>query len=401
MVRISRSSPPSPSLSVGSVNSGNGNDEHISLTRLSDGILVSSSSAYAGHLRRRSPPPRSYLVRFLSNPWVISVVGFVLLIVYYSSETDRQSDRESPYIVTEKQKQNALTVAPEDINVVDGEITIDENGSSQSVAYYHCQSPDPPVVAKSKKKAAPPRRFDLVLLHGASMTRENWKKAGILPALCANSAVVGDDKSIPENENILLPGVITVTALDLDVTATHTQLRSVLEALGQQGLVHLPVTTLVSPSASGFTVMDWIRAAHATHDAVHNFKDKTGVTDPAAATFDDMDNHFASWIPIACPAILGDNTDGPLQALRLWNVHHQEHHHHVSGQRPLEILAVYGSNDKMGLKSSQRLHLTANARVQEIADAQHAAYLNQPNAFVQAVRAFLIQENVGVPLSKP
>ena len=103
-------------------------------------------------------------------------------------------------------------------------------GSAGVVDCYHCsatKSDDQPVQ-------------HIVLLHGASFTKENWKKVGILDQFCA----------VPQ---------VSTTALDLSAGAGSTALRSVLDALSNSTNVDVskPVV-LVTPSASGYTIVDWL-----------------------------------------------------------------------------------------------------------------------------------------------
>jgi hypothetical protein len=299
-------------------------------------------------------------MRFPVYSWLVSVAGLVCCFGHQIAGESSTTNRNLQVVVS-----------PDDVNVVDGAVNI----TGLSVPYYYCQSPT---------GASNARRFDIVLLHGASLTREHWKKRGIMQALCANSPVKTDPNNISNDD--LLPGLITVTALDLSISATYTQLRDVLDTLGQQGLVQLPITSLVSPSASGFTVMDWITAAYATQESA--------TVTPGAATFDGMDSHFSSWIPIASPAVLNQGTEAPLQALRLWNIRNQ-----VLRRSPLKVLAVHGGDDNLGIDVSKKLYQTVNAQVVEIPEAGHQAYMAQPNVFVQTVRTFLMDENVGLPPS--
>jgi hypothetical protein len=337
-------------------------------------MLSPAPTSVGSYPRRRRP--QICPVQFPVHLRLVSVVGILLLAV--CSSGDRVQNSVGETLVYSQGRHLQVVSSPDDVDVIDGavNITVAETNTAKSVEYYHCQSPDPPAASNT-------RRFDIVLLHGSSLTREQWKQKGLMQALCANSAVKGDPKSIPASDNVLLPGLVTVTALDLGVSADHGQLRDVLKGLAQQGLVKLPVATVVSPSASGYTVMEWIWSAHITQES------GTGTT-----TFIDMGNHMYSWIPVASPAVLSDGTDAPLQSLRLYNIRRQ-----VRRRSPIKVLAVNGSLDKMGIQVSQKLHEAANALVKEIPDARHVAYLNQPNAFVQAVRAFLVQENVGVPRS--
>lgn len=124
-------------------------------------------------------------------------------------------------------------------------------GSVQGIGYYHC-----PADSKVKKAT------DIVLLHGASLTKDIWRTTGILDLLCA----------IPE---------FSTTALDLPVSDGHVDLQNILNGLQSQSLVTLPLT-LVTPSASSWSVTDWMIKAS---------------TEGSAPLY------FDTWIPVAPVAL--------------------------------------------------------------------------------------------------
>jgi pimeloyl-ACP methyl ester carboxylesterase len=169
-----------------------------------------------------------------------------------------------------------------------------------------------------------------VLLHGASFTKENWKNHGILDQFCA----------IPQ---------LSVTPLDLAAFAGSEDLRNILDSLVASNDVQVskPVV-LVTPSASGYTIVDWI------------INGDVGL----------IPQYIETWVPIA-PGSLGQATDEQVQSLGA-----------------LPILAIYGNADSGGVATSQRLANLVGAKAVELVGG-HSVYLEQEDEFVDEVLSFL------------
>jgi hypothetical protein len=196
-----------------------------------------------------------------------------------------------------------------------------------SVPYYHCAAAagGNPVVSH------------VVLLHGASFTKENWRAAGILQDFCTYSGV-------------------SVTALDLSVSAPHDALIAVLQDLEAQGRISLPVSGLVTPSASGSTVVDWI----------FNGGDVTSL----------MQTYVTRWIPVAAGSVLLHSVAEYNATIADW-----------------KVLAIYGSADTSGARSAERLkEAVRDADVKELVGG-HPVYLDSPVEFVQTVVDFLDRDH--------
>ena len=191
-------------------------------------------------------------------------------------------------------------------------------GSVGGVDYYHCpaERQDP---------------IDLVLLHGAAFTKEDWKTSGILEKLC----------HVPK---------LTVTALDLNHRGNHEDLKKVLDGLRQTKIIatNKPVA-LVTPSASGYSVVDWI----------------------TTGSMDELVQYVGYWIPVASPSIKkADETS--LKELK--------------GRLP--TLAIYGSKDSGGKLVSERLQSFSGTKTVEIYGG-HPCYLDSPDIFIKEVLNFL------------
>jgi pimeloyl-ACP methyl ester carboxylesterase len=196
-------------------------------------------------------------------------------------------------------------------------------GTVKTIPYYHCGG----------GQGSGNSVRHLVLLHGAAFTKENWKKSGILDQFC----------EVPN---------LVVLAMDLPVTAGHTELTSLLQAMqGEQLISSRHPIALVTPSASGRTMIDWMMQGNVGE--IPKFIDK--------------------WIPVA-PVGLRKATDEQVKSLTT-----------VNG---LSILAVYGNRDNPGRAVSEQLQSLAKAKLVEL-EGGHPCYLDSPDAFVQTVLEFL------------
>jgi abhydrolase domain-containing protein 14 len=194
-----------------------------------------------------------------------------------------------------------------------------------AVEYYHCPAAD----AAGGDDAY--ESLDLILLHGASFTKENWKSSGILDKLC----------QVPK---------LSVTALDLDRRANHDDLKNALDSLRNNKIIrnNKPVA-LVTPSASGYTIVDWI----------------------STGSIESLVKYVGYWIPVASPSI-SRAEDVAIQGLK----------------NRLKILAIYGSKDKNGKVVSEKLHTLANAKLVQI-EGSHPCYLDSPDDFIRELLDFL------------
>ena len=201
------------------------------------------------------------------------------------------------------------------------DVTI-QSGTAGGIPFYHCAS------ATASSLSPPSISIELVLLHGAAFTKEDWKTSGILQKFCMQDGV-------------------RVTALDLSIKAKHGELFTVLDALKESALIStLPVTGLVTPSASGTTVLD-------------------AITTGNVATL--RNNYVKMWIPVAANAALQYSAD-ELQEVQDW-----------------PILAIYGDRDSAGRRSSELLqHSATNAKVVQL-QGSHPCYLDSPDDFVRTI----------------
>jgi pimeloyl-ACP methyl ester carboxylesterase len=235
----------------------------------------------------------------------LALSGVCLVLVLYFSVWRETSSKRSQTVEFDKRK--------EDVSSESSEIV---SGTASGIAYYHCGGSEE----------------HLVLLHGAAFSKEEWNSSGILSSLCTDTR-------------------LSVTALDLPVSAGHTQLKSLLIAMEESALMKRPVA-LVTPSASGKTITEWLENGDVS----------------------EIPLYVSKWIPVAAGSV-AKASDSQLSSLK--------------GNLP--TFAIYGSRDAMGKRVSERLATLSGANVLEI-DGGHPAYLDSPKAFVAAVLMYLLPD---------
>ena len=245
-----------------------------------------------------------------SSNWLkctFSVVAFCAIVFFVASISKETSD---PAIVQEMtdHSDSSETLVKTAGGASSGHLS---KGSVNGIPYYHCASHTP--------------NRDIILLHGAKFTKEDWKESTIMPRVCAH-------------------GHVSVTALDLPVTANAKTLQGLLKGMAMgEGLLQPDGNyVVVTPSASGHTMVDWINTGD----------------------LDELTEQVGLWIPIASPAIAKAQVD-KLQTLK---------------EKSWPILALYGDQDTRGKKLSEQLQTHAGARVKEFA-GPHAFYFDIAEVF--------------------
>ena len=185
------------------------------------------------------------------------------------------------------------------------------------VPYYHCNQNQGEIGT------------DILLLHGASFTKENWRRKGIIDELCDH---------------------VTVVASDLSVSADSNVLMAMLNRLQRAGQVRLPLT-VVTPSASGRSIVSWIQGA---------------------TPMEDMSKYVSIWVPVAPYSVLSA-TDSQVRSLLEYNI---------------GVLAINGDGDRSGRQVSERLVDLADADMVEL-EGGHAVYLQSPDEFVETLLDFI------------
>ena len=200
----------------------------------------------------------------------------------------------------------------------------------KTLNYLHCG------VSFTSENKPSDNEVEIVLLHGAKFTKDNWSESGILDSLC-NSTQSHDMKS-------------SVVALDLSVQADGNGFINAIDSLvGERVLSGNPIV-VVSPSASGKAIV-----------SLSSSNDE-----------DRLRELIKVWIPVASPSVLSAK-DEALSKFRLANI---------------PILAINGNRDVMGKKVTNKLVSIAGAEGLEI-DGGHPCYLDSPRSFVNIVLEYL------------
>lgn len=229
-------------------------------------------------------------------------IGLLLYVVVFS-----ESDKSSSLFM-------GMRTTPKIIQT--GTIEYSVYGDAHSVEYYHCAS-----------QMSPERSKHLVLLHGAKFTKEEWKTSGIMESLCGISN-------------------LSVSAMDLPIRAGHRDLMGMLLSLKDSLHINLPVA-LVTPSASGMAITDWM----------------------ATGRLPDLPKYVHKWIPIATFAAMASTEDQLARMARL---------------NDFDVLAVYGKKDRGGKETAGRLEHYINAQVLELKGG-HSCYFDSPEDFCSAM----------------
>lgn len=273
--------------------------------------------------------------RIDSNGFHLGTIAVILLVVLLIWIQNPGVPHDSSISNNDKQAAKRYVHSSNDKPKVSSNL---KEGVVGGVAYYHCSR----ITAESIHQKSTPRQQpqSLVLLHGAKFTKKYWKSSEILSMFCKNSQASFE---------------LSVVALDLTVEASHKDLALVLDALETAEVVTKPVT-LVTPSASGKCMVDWLRHQEEASSSRHR-----------------LGLYVHRWIPVA---------SGAVQQLD------EAQMKRYTGS--LSILAIYGDRDKRGKILSERLQEIAapKTRALEIKGG-HPCYLESPSTFVKAVLDFM------------
>ena len=290
------------------------------MTQINSADRGSSSSHLAWSLESPSKRRRHHRKKSYRCLLTLSFVVTAFLLLAHPYLRLKQNDRNS------KSSNNNSTSNKKTASLLQGTVGKDR------IAYYH-----QPALSPTEEN------HHLVLLHGSAFSKEDWKTSGIL-------GLFGRD----------FPS-IAITALDLPVAADHTQLKALLSSMRDVDLIEqLPISGLVTPSASGKSVTDWIATT----------REQAGTAAATSGSYLDMEAYLSTWIPVASYSV-AKCTTAELKALK----------HKTSG---VSVLAIYGDRDSRGKKAMRRLRDYSGATLLEL-PGKHPVYLDSPDAFVKAV----------------
>lgn len=230
--------------------------------------------------------------------------------------------------------------------------SVSYTSSNLNLPYYHC-GPLPTTTTTTPDNNNNPSSSitELVLLHGAAFTKEDWKSSGILDMLC--------DINNGEDE-----GNLSILALDLPVSSNGIQLANAFDACVEKQVLSGRSATFVTPSASG-------KALVSLGEMAANDDDGSGINNK------ELTRIIKAWIPVASGAVLGA-TDATLLSYKQANI---------------PVFAIHGDQDSGGKKVTEKLKSLIGAKGVELV-GRHPVYLDSPEEFVQEVMQFLDEESL-------
>ncbi|KAL7462256.1 hypothetical protein ACHAXS_002643 [Conticribra weissflogii] len=308
---------------------------------------------------------------------LVSLTAFVLLVACinsYLTNTEESeivsSTRLASLDDTKAVKSNGGNSL---LEITLGEVTY---RGSKTLSYYHCGPLPLPGSLENEHLT------ELVLLHGAAFTKENWRESGILQSLCDVNEGTGVaegqstrtlSESIPGHR---YPRPLSVTALDLPVPGEGDVFYDAIQSLASQQnnvLSGNPIV-VVTPSAGGRAIVS-LGEIMASSTAAS--EDEQQQQQQQQQTPSLLEKAVKAWIPVASGAVMR-TTDEVLE---------------LFPKLGIEILAINGNLDFGGRRATERLVEVCGAKGVELEGA-HPVYLDSPEEFVDEVLKFLIEKEL-------
>jgi hypothetical protein len=265
--------------------------------------------------------PINFTIRF-SRPClflsclIASISILFLAEITYSNQIQQEKEvATAAFQNTNRQKTHHNVLETYEVQM---DLPYGSGTDKKSLSYYHCGS----TISSSSYTS---KDNEILLLHGAAFTKENWVESEILQNLCLKG-----------NDNISENGRLSVTALDLSVQADGNGLKSAFDSLIEKGVLSGNPLVVVTPSASGKTIVSMI-------------------TDNESSLLRDI---VKVWMPVASFAVMSVKNDNVFK------------------------------EDKKGKSVTKRLVDFANAKGVEIKGG-HPCYLDSPVVFVDTILSFL------------
>lgn len=288
--------------------------------------------------------PINFTIRFSRPCLFLSCLVASVSILFLAEITYSNQIQQEKEIATASFQKNSedVTIAGRqkihhgtlEAHVVQMDLPYGSGMDKKSLSYYHCGS----TISSSSYT---PKDNEILLLHGAAFTKENWVESEILQKLCLRG-----------NDNVSENGRLSVTALDLSVQADGNGLKSAFDSLIEKGVLSGNPLVVVTPSASGKTIVSMI-----TNSSTSSLlKDTVKV-----------------WMPVASFAVMSVKDDDVFQEFT---------------KSKIPILAMNGDEDAKGKSVTKRLVEFGNAKGVEMKGG-HPCYLDSPVVFVDTILAFL------------
>jgi hypothetical protein len=275
----------------------------------------------------RHPTSRKHN-KFLNSIMKISAVAVILLCVRMSTSTSKD-------LSSRNNDQDTMSTNQDTVSL---KLKNGEGENKNILEYIHCG----PLFRSNTMNTE--TDLEILMLHGAAFKKEDWVTSGILNNLCFKGGKH-----------------ISITAIDLSVRVNEEGLEDAFQALVHAGVLSgLPVV-MITPSASGKSVVSLAYAAFESENSMHN-----------------LQNLLKIWIPVASPAVLS------VQENEIFS---------VFSKAGIDILAIHGDQDEMGKKVTKTLEKYAGAKGVQL-NGRHPCYLDSPTKFVQTVYEYLRGEDV-------
>mmetsp|Transcript_27134 Transcript_27134/g.57942 ORF Transcript_27134/g.57942 Transcript_27134/m.57942 type:complete len:330 (+) Transcript_27134:227-1216(+) len=301
-----------------------------------------------------------------------SLIAFVLLVACINSYLTNPEESKivsSTRLASLEESTGGNTLS----EITLGEVTY---SGSKTMPYYHCGPLPLPLPGSPDNE----HMTELVLLHGAAFTKEDWRDSGILQSLCdVNDGSTGaEDQSIRKlsDSRYYYPRPLSVTALDLPVPGEGDIFYDAIQSLASQHVLSGNPVVIVSPSAGGRAIVSLGEMAVAASSSSEEEEDEEEQRDQRQ-TPPLLEKTIKAWIPVASGAVLR-TTDEVLELFPKVGV---------------EILSINGNLDYAGRRSTERLVDVCGAKGVEL-KGTHPVYLDSPEEFVDEVLKFMIEKEL-------
>lgn len=318
-------------------------DSNVKMTNVNpvevEPLTAEESSSSSSNKLHNSPLPLPLRRKII---FILFATLLIFFLVVYTNTTKSNSSFKSN-LYSSNTKDIAMNTPITD-GIVSGsglfieKGTIAKVGKSGTISYYHC---GPKYNQHNNLEESQQQKIEILLLHGAAFSKENWLKSGLLDRLCTERN---------SNNNV------SVTAVDLPVNSDGKDLNALFTVLVKHNIISGRPLSIVSPSASGKSIVSLAEYAKSN-------------TTPEK---DYLTQIVHIWIPVASGSVLKASEE-TLSMFKKYNI---------------PILAMNGNEDEMGKLVTKRLVQYSNAEDIEI-QGGHPCYFDSPDDFILLLFDFI------------
>eukprot|EP00551_Chaetoceros_affinis_P012083 CAMPEP_0203685000 /NCGR_PEP_ID=MMETSP0090-20130426/48321_1 /ASSEMBLY_ACC=CAM_ASM_001088 /TAXON_ID=426623 /ORGANISM="Chaetoceros affinis, Strain CCMP159" /LENGTH=329 /DNA_ID=CAMNT_0050554183 /DNA_START=39 /DNA_END=1028 /DNA_ORIENTATION=+ len=317
------------------------NDQEEMKTKRQNQAAAAAAAVYSS--------PLYFTIRFNKPCIVIATLlasGFILFLAEHTFANQIQIEKEAAIAqasiemssftsskAADSSNEDDIITEPHEIEMT---LPFGSGKDKKTLAYYHCGSG-----AGDKSE----NDIEIILLHGAAFTKENWIQSEIFQNLC----IKGNDKNSYNNSDG--ERNVSVSALDLSVGADGAGLESAFDALVEEGVLSGNPAIVVTPSASGRSIVSLV----------------------AEGNTEVLKKVVRVWMPVASFAVIGIKDDASFNIFSELNI---------------PILAMNGDKDTKGKAVTKKLVDVADAKGVEM-EGGHPCYLDSPTYFVDVIISFI------------